>query len=615
MRVATLTAMVAALAVGAAGCDDTVAPGAGAWRSSWSHPLPHGATIRGIGGPGDFNQWAVGDGGLIVHYRGLGWSAVPSPTTRALRDVVAFSDGAVFMVGDGGTIIGPGLRAQASPTTSDLYALFGYSANNLIAVGAGGAIVANDGGGWQTVATPTTSDLFGVWGLVNGEVIAVGAGGTVIRAVGGVWSAVPPFTARDLNAVWADKPGDWFAVGDGGEIWHDDGSGWATMASPRTDDLYDVFGSDSAYVFAVGDADSILFYDQIAWRALAPNPSGHLDAISATLCEISASDPRSRDALHCSNTHFAGAGGALARYTLLGNYEVPAVVGWRRYTASDALGYSDLRGVHGHENGDVYAAGDGGALLRHGGAAWSLSPTGVAEDLHDVFAVSPLDVFVVGDGGRALRGADGAWVPIATGSASALRGVWGRSGSQVYAVGDGGTVLRFDGADWSAEAAPTADYTDVWGFTSGEWGFTSGEPIAVARGGVVVQRSAGAWAPMTPALASDLYGVWGRSPRDAYAVGAAGVILRLDAGGWRAMASGVSDDVVAVSGRGSAVWVVTRSGTALRLEGTSWRVETSPAVTGYGGVFVHGADRVYATGSTGVVIRFQWEPLGGGARR
>ena len=79
------------------------------------------------------------------------------------------------------------------------------------------------------------------------------------------------------------------------------------MASPQSDDLHDVFGSDSAYVWAVGDTDSILFYDQISWQPVRPNPSGHLDAIWATICAISVA----ADGAHCSNTFFAGAGGAV----------------------------------------------------------------------------------------------------------------------------------------------------------------------------------------------------------------------------------------------------------------------------------------------------------------
>lgn len=593
VRRACVAATVAcAFVVAACGDDDPASPSATHWVWSWDHPLPSGATMRGIGGWTEFDQWAVGDGGMIAHYRGLAWRAVPSPTTHTLFDVVGFSPTDVFMVGEAGTILGPGLSLQPSTTSNDLYSLFGFSALNLIAVGANGTIVANDGGGWQAVTSPTSNDLNGVWCLTNGEKVAVGAAGAVIRSNGGPWSVVPAFTSRDLNAVWADKPGDWFAVGDGGEIWRDDGSGWSPMASPRSDDLYDVFGSDSAYVFAVGDGDSILFYDRIAWRPLVPSPSGHLDAIWATICPLSASPPgaRATDAVHCSNTYFAGAGGIVTRYTLLSSYEIE----------TDALTFADLHGIHGQGNQDVYAVGDDGTVIRRDATGWSLSPTGVTETLRDVFVVSPLDVYLVGDGGRMLRGADDAWTPVDVGTSANLRGIWAEHATRVIAVGDAGTILRFDGVDWIPEAAPIVDYTDVWGFSSDD-------AIAVARGGLIAVRDAAGWSAAFSPVATDLHGVWGTSTSNAFAVGDAGVILHLgDDGQWRAMSVPVLDDWVAVSGSGGQVWMVGAGGSVLRYDGVSWNVEESPPVAGFGGVFVRSGE-VFATGTTGAVVGFRLE--------
>lgn len=591
MRAAREAVVVAVIAACIAGCsDDSVTPpSTSVWRPHWSHPLPTGATFRGIGGWTEFDLWAVGDGGAIGHYRGLGLNPVASPTTHTLRDVVAFSNTAVFMVGDGGTIIGPGLVEQASPTSNDLYALFGFSPSNLIAVGANGTIIVNDGGGWQSVTSPTSSDLYGIWALVDGEMVAVGAGGVVIRkSAGGPWLMGPSFTARDMNAVWADKPGDWFAVGDGGEIWQDRGAGWTPMTSPRSEDFYDVLGSDSAFVFAAGDADSILFYDQVAWRPVAANPSGHLDAIWATLCPLSVASASSARGAHCSNTYVAGAGGFAGRYTLLTTFD----------TISDALTYADLHGIHGRASGDVYAVGDDGVVLRNDGSAWSLSATGFTENLHDVFVVSPLDVFMVGDGGRVLRGADGAWTPMVSGVATSLRGVWAENASSVYAVGDAGTILRFDGVDWNPESAPNVDYTDLWGVSSGE-------VFAVARGGAIAERVAGVWSAATSPVATDLLGVWGSSIDNVFTVGAGGVVVRRKNGDWQPMVSGIGDDLRAVSGGGGSVWAVGDRGVALRYDGTSWKSEPSEPVAALEAVFARSAERMFAAGSTGSVIRFQ----------
>ena len=580
--------LVVALAALIAACgddgDNVVTP-ATAWTWAYSHPRPHGATIRGLAGWTEFDQWAVGDGGLIGRWRGNELDAVKSPTRKTLHDVMAFSPSEVFMVGDGGTIVGPGLATMASPTSNHLYALFGSSPSNLIAVGAAGTILQYDGNQWETMLSPTASDLYGVWELANGQAFAVGANGAVITSAGSDWSLVPVFTANDLNAVWADKPKDWFAVGDGGEIWQNRGAGWTPMASPRSDDLFDVLGSDSAYVWAVGDTDSILFYDQVSWQPIAPNPSGHLDAISAALCPFVS---RMVHAAHCSNTYFAGAGGVFARYTLLNTYDV----------ISDALTYAHLRGIHGRSSGDIYTVGDAGTILRSNGSAWSPSSSGVDEDLNDVFVLSALDVLIVGDGGRIVRGVDGAWSPMTSATNENLRGVWARDANYAFAVGDAGTVLRFDGVDWNPESAPGYDYTDVWGLDNGD-------VIAVARGGAAAKRVAGTWSDMTtPPATPDLRGIWGQSANRAFAVGDAGTVLSLSGGSWQLASGLVAADLTAVSGSGSLVMIAGAGGTILRLEGTTWSVGESTPVELYGGVWVRSADHAFAAGSFGNLIRF-----------
>ncbi len=597
MHAARCTGIVAALLACVCACDDDVVtpPPANVWRSSWSHPLPNGATIRGIGGYTEFNQWAVGDGGLVARYRGFELRGVASPTTHTLRDVTGFSETSVFMVGDHGTILGPGLAIQASGTSENLYSLFGFSATNLVAVGANGTILANDGGGWSAVPSPISADLFDVWMLENGEGVAVGAGGVVLRTIGGgPWQLEPSFTATDLNAVWADKPRDWFIVGDAGEIWQDRGAGWTAMASPRTDDFYDITGSDSAFVWAIGDADSILFYDQVSWKPIAPNPSGHLDAGWATICPLLAASPQdaTRDARHCSNTYFAGAGRFFARYTLLGTYDV----------YSDALTYEDLNAIHGLSNGDMYAVGNKGALLHNAGGEWTDSPTGIDDDLFDVFAVSALDVFLVGEAGRIVRGVDGAWSTLTSGTGETLRGVWAADATHVFVVGDAGTLLASNGVSWAPESAPALDYTDVWGVSAND-------VFAVARGGAIVERIGGVWTSVASPVASDLFAVWGTSTDRMFAAGANGALLRREAGVWQPMDSGVLDDFRGLSGSGSSVWAVGTAGAVVHFEGTTRHVEPRTPVDAFNGLFVRSGGLATAVGSTANIVQFRLESL------
>jgi hypothetical protein len=287
-------------------------------------PIQSSADLHGIGGWTEFDLFAVGDRGTIFRYNGSVHS-FPSPTTRDLHGVVGFSASSAIAVGEAGTILnydGSAFSIAASPTSATLRGLWGSSESNLIAVGDGGTIIENDGSGWTKATSPTGADLRGVWALGSGEAYAVGVGGSVAHRSGGAWTLETGFTGADLNSVWADKPRDWFAVGDGGEIWQNRGSGWMPMSSPRSGDLLVVAGSDSAFVFAAGAIDSVLFYDQLEWTPIAPNPTKRLEGIWATVCPLSPVASSGAAALHCSNTYLAGSSEAMARYTLIGTYEI-----------------------------------------------------------------------------------------------------------------------------------------------------------------------------------------------------------------------------------------------------------------------------------------------------
>ncbi len=274
---------------------------------------------------GEFDLFAVGDEGTILHYKGIKFEKMASHTTHTLRGVTGIDVNRAFAVGDKGTILRydrPIWSPENSNTTQNLRAVWGTTVDNLIAVGDQGIILERSGAVWNIVAGGMTPSLYGVYALADGEAYAVGDAGAVAHRSGGTWSVAPAFTTSRLRSVWADKPGDWFAVGDNGEIWQERGSGWTQMVSPRSDDFYSVAGSDSAFVWAAGDADSILFYDGFEWRPKVPRYAGRIEGIWAFVCPLAATQPVAGAALHCSNTYFAGTTSVVTRYTLLSTYEV-----------------------------------------------------------------------------------------------------------------------------------------------------------------------------------------------------------------------------------------------------------------------------------------------------
>jgi len=141
---------------------------------------------------------------------------------------------------------------------------------------------------------------------------------------------------------------------------------------------------------------------------------------------------------------------------------------------------------------------------------WCTEAAPVAVLLHSVWAVSEDDVFAVGDGGAILRRTNNAWTAMASGTSSNLRGVWAASSSDVWASGVTGTILHFDGTAWSQVAvATTANLDAVWGSSSSDvWFAGSGTVLHWTGAGFTSSGFAGA-----------LLSVSGTGPSDVWATG------------------------------------------------------------------------------------------------
>lgn len=62
-------------------------------------------TLYGIYAAAANDIWAVGTGGVIVHYDGTAWSQVQSPTTTTLRNITGIPGGGMIAVGDSGVVL------------------------------------------------------------------------------------------------------------------------------------------------------------------------------------------------------------------------------------------------------------------------------------------------------------------------------------------------------------------------------------------------------------------------------------------------------------------------------------------------------------------------------
>jgi uncharacterized membrane protein len=62
-------------------------------------------TLYGIYAAAPNDIWAVGAGGVIIHYDGTAWSQVQSPTTTTLRNITGIPGGGLIAVGDSGVVL------------------------------------------------------------------------------------------------------------------------------------------------------------------------------------------------------------------------------------------------------------------------------------------------------------------------------------------------------------------------------------------------------------------------------------------------------------------------------------------------------------------------------
>lgn len=220
------------------------------------------------------------------------------------------------------------------------------------AVGQAGTALRWDGSAWSPVPTPTRQTLNAVWAAPLDQLetaIAVGEAGTVLRWGGDAWAEEPAPTRRELRGVWGSGPGDVWAVGDGGTVLRGNGRSWRPVDVGTAASLSGVWGGGPDDVWVVGAGGLVAHWDGGRWvRATT--------GASEDLCAVWADTPGQPWAV--------GRGGVALRL---------ADGSWQRVQVEPA---AFLRGVWGGPGG-VWAVGDGSAIRRWDGRAFTVPPGGL----------------------------------------------------------------------------------------------------------------------------------------------------------------------------------------------------------------------------------------------
>jgi len=297
-------------------CDDgNTVPGdgcradcTGRWTSMYSNTF---ATLEAIWGSAPDNVYAVGESGTIVHYDGVAWSRMATPTP-----VIGYSDvwgvgNEVYAIGNtessgridrfDGTSWAP-FRTFA--TNQYLSAIHGRSATDFWVGGAnaGSPVLyhftgtssptstscsglaaginsiwvdpastkawATDGNGGMCVLSTgvwtlmSGIDLEWVWGVSGTELYGVTDSYTTVAKRSGdgmTWTAIPDVAAIVTPRNLGGAANDVGIVGDQGRAIRFDGTAWSLVPAPVPFDLTDVWGHAAGTLFIVGENGTILF--------------------------------------------------------------------------------------------------------------------------------------------------------------------------------------------------------------------------------------------------------------------------------------------------------------------------------------------------------------------
>jgi hypothetical protein len=298
----------------------------------------------------DFDAWAVGDGGVILHWNGTQWTE------------------------------------QNSSTTDNLYGVIMTNATNGWAVGGSstkGTILHYDGQNWsswtnisyQTATSVSTSNndtinatLYGVITDSAGSTgWIVGDKGNILIWSGSEWIGTTVGTMALRNVAMTHDTNDAWAVGDNGTIMRWNGTEWNQDSSPTNETLRSVIITNSTSGWAIGgdnDKGVILNWNTSGWTiwnninlgGAVNSTAGYVtDSINATLYSM-------------------GMATDSAAWAVGGN---GTVIYWDGIAWNGQMGITsaDLKGIsvsHGEDLTSMvaWAVGDGGAILAWNGTQW-----------------------------------------------------------------------------------------------------------------------------------------------------------------------------------------------------------------------------------------------------
>jgi len=223
------------------------------------------------------DAWAVGEGGVMLHWDGMKWSEVSSGFRSSIHGFWGASPDDVWAVG-GDILHWDGnnwSKVDGVPYWStDIY---GFSADDIWVVTGRGIVYHWNGLAWDFVNLNVNLKLWAVWGSSPNDIWVVGENGIAFNYDGDAWARVSTGTGQDINDIWGVASDDIWAVADFEVLLHWDGMNWTcfdieTPPFLTIPYLEGIWGTASDQFIAVGElsegeqgSGAILKWDGNSW--------------------------------------------------------------------------------------------------------------------------------------------------------------------------------------------------------------------------------------------------------------------------------------------------------------------------------------------------------------
>lgn len=280
------------------------------WRAM---SVPTTAELNAVWVVDRADAYAVGDGGVLLHYDGTRWSAVltspPIATDIDLESIWGSSGDDFYVTSTHANernvlhITNRTTLAYEMVGSDGMKAVWGTGVDNVYVAGFLGMIRQFDGAGWKQVSSGGQT-LAKLSGASETRAFAIGTSGAIARLEGTQWMTSTVSTPPVLTDVWASET-EAFITGESRTLLRLSGSTWQPVAFDATVPvglhLYAVWGAGDRF-YAVGDAGKIIQSTNGAdWIDASPNLGTNvLRAIGGT---------------STSNIFVVGSNGGIWRYT------------------------------------------------------------------------------------------------------------------------------------------------------------------------------------------------------------------------------------------------------------------------------------------------------------